>query len=46
MAPLFIFIIKEENEYKHEIYNSETNLEEKFNINYNNYMEETNIVIN
>lgn len=44
--PLFLFfIINEENEYKHEIYNSETNLEEKFNINYNNYMEETNIVI-
>ena len=42
--PLFLFfIINEENEYKHEIYNSETNLEEKFNINYNNYMEETNI---
>ena len=42
--PFFLFfIINEENEYKHEIYNSETNLEEKFNINYNNYMEETNI---
>ena len=42
--PLFLFfIINEENEYKHEIYNSETNLEEKFNINYNNYNKEKNI---
>ena len=40
---LLFFIINEENEYKHEIYNSETNLEEKFFTNYNIYYEETDI---
>ena len=40
---LLFFITNEENEYRLEIYNSETKLEEKINNNFNIYLEDAKI---